>query len=89
LLRSVEFDVLLTDSYVADMHIADLLRRVERMTVEPWIVVMEESVPPRVDLRRCNVFGISALVDKNDPVKIREVVSSCCAGGPLAKTTVH
>jgi len=89
LLRSVEFDVLLTASYLADMHIGDFLHHVERMTVQPWIVVMEDSVPPRVDLRRCNVFGISAVVDKNDPVKIREVVSSCCADGPLAKTTVH
>ena len=89
LLRSVEFDILLTASYVADMHIGDFLRRVERMTIQPWIVVMEDSLPPRVDLRRCNVLGISALVNKNDPVKVQEVVSSCCAGWPLAKTTVH
>lgn len=89
LLRSVEFDVLLTANYLADMHIGDFIRRVERMTVQPWVVVMEDSVRPRVDLRGCNVFGISALVNKNDPVKIREVVSSCCDGAPLATTTVH
>jgi len=89
LLRSVEFDVLLTASYLADMHIGDFLRHVERMAVQPWIVVMEDSLPPRVDLRRCNVFGISALVDKNDPLKILEVVSSGYAGGPQAKWTVH
>jgi CheY-like chemotaxis protein len=89
LLRSVEFDVMLTASYLADMHIGDFLHRVKRMTVQPWIVVMEDSMPPRVDRRRCNVFGISALVNKNDPVKIQEVVSSCCAGGSLAKTIVH
>jgi CheY-like chemotaxis protein len=89
LLRSVEFDVLLTASYLADMHISDFVRRVERMTVQPWIVVMEDSAPPRVDLRRCNVFGISALVNKNDPVQIQEMVWSCCDRAPLAKTTVH
>lgn len=89
LLRSVEFDVVLTASYLPDMHVDEFFHSVERMTVQPWIVVMEDSVPPRVDLRRCNVFGISAVVNKDDPVKIREVVSSCCSGGPLAKTTVH
>jgi alpha-D-ribose 1-methylphosphonate 5-triphosphate synthase subunit PhnL len=71
------------------MYIGDFLRHVERIPVQPWIVVMEDSMPPRVDLRHCNVVGISALVNKNDPVKLQEVVSSCFSGGSLAKTTVH
>jgi CheY-like chemotaxis protein len=83
------FDVLLTANYLPDIHIGELLRRVGDMSTQPWIIVMDDFRPPRVDLRQYHVFGISALVDKRDPVKVREVISSCLGGESLRTGMVN
>lgn len=82
------FDVILTANYLPDIHIGELLRRVSEMPTQPWIIVMEDFMPPRVNLRRYHIFGISALVDKRDPVKVRELISSSLAGESSRTTTV-
>jgi CheY-like chemotaxis protein len=44
-LRSSDFDVLLVDDYLPDLHASDFLGRVGRLPIQPWIVVMQASKP--------------------------------------------
>jgi CheY-like chemotaxis protein len=89
LIDTGNFDVLLTANYVPDIHVGELLRRISEMSIQPWIIVMEDFTPPRVDLRHYRVLGFSALVDKRDPVKVRQLISSCIAGESLQTTMVN
>jgi CheY-like chemotaxis protein len=82
LIGAGNFDVLLTANYLPDIHVGELLLRVSDMPIQPWIIVMEDFMPPRIDLRKYTVFGMSVLIDKRDPVKVRELISSCLAGSP-------
>src|SRR5271166_5327519 len=52
LLGSQEFDVLLVDDYLPDLHASDFLSRVGQLPVQPWIVVMQASMPTSGDLLR-------------------------------------
>src|ERR1700686_1998967 len=40
LLQSNEFDVLLMDNYLPDLHAADFLERLSRLPLQPWVVVV-------------------------------------------------
>jgi len=88
LLRSTEFDVLLMDNYLPDLHATDFLLRLNRLPLQPWVVVMKgdaESAP----LRRYRGLGASSIVSKRDTAQVLQAVASCCAKEPLVKTTVH
>ena len=86
LLQSQEFDVLLVDNYLPDLHASDFLERVGRLPIQPWIVVMQGTTPTPGDLRHYGSLGVSATVDKRDRAKVAEAVSCCCADEPLTKT---
>lgn len=85
LLESQEFDVLLVDDYLPDLHATDFLNRVGRLPIQPWIVVMQASTPTASHLRRYVSLGASAVVSKQHPVEVCNAVESCSADEPLAK----
>lgn len=87
LLRSVEFDVLLMDNYLPDLHATDFLGRLNRLPSQPWVVVMKgdaESAP----VRRYRGLGASSIVSKRDPAQIVQAVTSCCAKDSLARRSL-
>jgi two-component system, NtrC family, nitrogen regulation response regulator NtrX len=87
LLRSQEFDVLLVDDYLPDLHASDFLKRVGRLPIQPWIVVMQASMPTASHVRRYVSLGASAIVRKHHLAEVCKAVGSCCADEPLAKVT--
>ena len=85
LLQSQEFDVLLVDDYLPDLHASDFLYRVGRLPIQPWVVVMQASTPTASHVRRYVSLGASAVVRKHHLVEVCKAVGSCCADEPLAK----
>jgi CheY-like chemotaxis protein len=88
LLQSREFDVLLLDSYLPDLHAADFLKRLSRLPLQPWVVVMKGSLASE-SVRRYRTLGVSSVVSKRDAAQVVQAVSSCCAKEPLAKASVQ
>jgi CheY-like chemotaxis protein len=88
LLQSSEFDVLLLDSYLPDLHATDFLQRLMRLPLQPWVVVMKGSLASE-SLRRCRALGVSSVVSKRDAAQVVQAVSSCYANQPLAKASVQ
>lgn len=88
LLKSEAFDALVLDDYLPDLHSTEFLRRVGRLPLQPWIVVMRNSAPTAQYLRDYVSLGAFAVVGK-DPDEVRKAVLSCCAEGPLAKILVN
>jgi CheY-like chemotaxis protein len=84
LLQSNEFDVLLTDNYLPDLHATDFLERLSRLPLQPWVVVMKGR-SSSVSLRRYRGLGAASVVDKRDPAQVVRAVSACCAKELLAK----
>jgi CheY-like chemotaxis protein len=89
LLQSNEFDVLLVDDYLPDLHSTDFLERLGRQTFQPWVVVMKGCAPTPTDLRRYRALGACTVVNKRDAVQVVQAVASCCADEPLRKAIVH
>jgi CheY-like chemotaxis protein len=89
LLRSGVFDVLLVDDYLPDLHSHDFIERVNRLPIQPSIVVMHSDAPKSADLRCYESLGVSELVDKRDPVRVCQAVSFSYAEQPLARKTVN
>lgn len=85
LLQSEDFDVLLVDDYLPDLHASDFLERVGRLPIQPWIVVMQGTTPTPGDLRHYESLWAAATVDKRDRAKVTKAVSCCRADEPLAK----
>jgi len=88
LLRSTEFDVILMDNYLPDLHATDFLTRLNRMPLQPWVVVMKgdaEAAP----VRRYRGLGASSIVNKRDTAQVVQAVATCCAKEPLVRMTVH
>jgi len=86
LLQSSEFDVLLIDSYLPDLHATDFLERLSRLPLQPWVVVMKGgSASAPESLRRYRGLGVSSVVNKRDAAQTVQAVWSCCAAEPLAK----
>jgi len=56
------------------------------LPVQPWVVVMRCNLPKPGDRRRYESLGVSAVVDKREPSKVREAVSAQLAEEPLART---
>jgi len=76
LLKSGDFDTLLVDDYLPDLHSHDFLERVGRMSRQPMIVVMHSAPPTSEELQLYKSLGISEYVDKRNPAKVCEAVSS-------------
>jgi CheY-like chemotaxis protein len=89
LLESQEFDVLLVDDYLPDLHASDFLSRVGRLPVQPWIVVMQASMPTTGDLLRYASLGAFSVVRKHHLAEVCKAVSSCCVAEPLARTCIN
>jgi CheY-like chemotaxis protein len=89
LLKSQEFDLLLVDDYLPDLHSNDFLSQVGKLPVQPWIVVMQASAPTTNDLRRYASLGAFSVVRKHHIAEVCKAVSSCCTDEPLAKTCVN
>lgn len=89
LLRSGVFDVLLVDDYLPDLHSHNFLERVNRLPIQPSIVVMHNEPPRPEDLRCYQSLGVSELVNKRDPVKVCQAVSFCHSEQPLVARTVN
>ena len=89
LLRSGVFDVLLVDDYLPDLHSHDFLEQVNRLAIQPSIVVMHSDAPKPEDLRFYESLGVAQLVDKRNPVSVCQAVSFCHAEQPLATKTVN
>lgn len=84
-LQSSDFDVLLVDDYLPDLHASDFLNRVRRLPIQPWIVVMQASTPTASRLRYYVSLGASAIVRKHHLDKVCKAVGSCSTDEPLAK----
>ena len=89
LLGSQEFDVLLVDDYLPDLHSSEFLSRAGKLPVRPWIVVMQASMPTSNDLLRYASLGAFSVVRKHHLAEVCKAVSSCCAGEPPVKTCVN
>lgn len=89
LLRSGEFRVLLVDDYLPDVHSHDFLERVGRLPIQPAIVVMHGSAPRPADLQCYESLGVAEVVDKRDPTRVCQAVSSCRLDEPLARHRVN
>jgi len=89
LLRSGVFDVLLVDDYLPDLHSHNFLEQVNRLPIQPSIVVMHSDTPKPTDLRCYESLGVAQLVDKRNPVSVCQAVSFSHAGQPLATKAVN
>ena len=89
LLGSQQFDVLLVDDYLPDLHASEFLNRVGQLPVQPWIVVMQASMPTTNDLLRYASLGAFSVVRKHHFEEVRKAVSSCCVAEPLARTCIN
>jgi len=89
LLKSQEFDVLLLDDYLPDLHHSDFLSQVGKLPVQPWIVVMQASTPTTKDLRQYASLGAIYVVRKHHIAEVCRAVGSCCADESLAKTYIN
>jgi len=85
LLATRDFDVLVVDDYLPDLHAGEFLRRVQGLPMQPWVVVMEGTLPTRGDVTHYAVLGASAVVDKRRLRDVRRAVQSLCVEEPLVK----
>lgn len=85
LLQSQEFDALLVDDYLPDLHASDFLNRVGRLPIQPRVVVMQAAMPTASHMRHYVALGASAVVRKHHLAEVCRAVGSCCADEPLAK----
>jgi len=64
LLRKGRFDVLLTDSYVPDLYVGELIERASRLPLPPRILVLRDlRIPP--DLDHYQAAGLCEILDKS------------------------
>ena len=75
-LETGEFDTLLVDDYLADLHSHDFLERVSHISPQPWVVVMHSEAPTSGEQQLYKSLGVSELVDKRNPVKVCQAVCS-------------
>lgn len=89
LLKAQALDVLVVDDYLPDLHFHDFLKRVGRLRIQPWIVVIQAPRPTADDLRQYALLGASRVVSKHDIDEVCKVVSSGCIDDSLAKIRVN
>ena len=88
LLKSGEFDVLLVDDYLPDLHSGDFLTQVAMLPIQPGIVVMQAAVPTADQLLRYASLGTSGVVPKHHLAEVCKAVATCCVAEPLANAGV-
>jgi len=89
LLQTEDFQVLLVDDYLPDLHSSDFLSRVANLPIQPWVVVMQSSVPTNRDLHHYTSLGAVSVIGKHQPDDVCNAVSSCCSEEPLAKVWIN
>ncbi len=89
LLTSGVFDVLLVDDYLPDLHSHNFLEQVNRLPIQPSIVVMHNEPAKPEDLRCYESLGVSELVNKRDPERVCQAVTFCHSEQPLARKAVN
>ena len=89
LLKSGEFDVLLVDDYLPDLHSGDFLTQVAMLPIQPGIVVMQAAVPTADQLLQYASLGTSVVVPKHHLAQVCKAVATCCVAEPLANAGVN
>ncbi len=89
LLKNQDFQVLLVDDYLPDLHSSDFLSRVASLPIQPWVVVMQSSIPTNRDVQHYASLGAMSVVRKHQSDEVRNAVSSCCSEEPLAKVWMN
>lgn len=89
LLKTQDFQVLVVDDYLPDLHSSDFLSRVARLPIQPWVVVMQSSTPTKGDVQHYALLGAMTVVRKHQPDEVCNAVSSCCSEEPLAKVWIN
>jgi CheY-like chemotaxis protein len=89
LLKSGEFDVLLVDDYLPDLHSGDFLTQVAMLPIQPGIVVMQAAVPTANQLPRFASLGTPVVVPKHHLAEVCKAVATCCVLEPLANASVN
>ena len=89
LIKSSTFGALLIYDYLADIHSAEFLGRLSRLSAKPPVVVMQGRLPTRADRYRYDSLGALAVAHKGDVEHVREVVALCCAPAPISKVIVN
>lgn len=84
-LKGGEFDALIIDDYLPDLHYSDFLVRAARLRSRRPVIVMQDHAPTQADLRRYRSLGVSAVVDKRFPDQIRQAAASCCGSGQFLR----
>lgn len=89
LLQSEQFDVLLVDDYLPDLHAGEFLKRIGQLPIQPWIVVMQAARPTENHLRHYASLGALAVVPKHHLAEVCKAVTSCCGDDPLARVHIN
>jgi CheY-like chemotaxis protein len=89
LLKAEDFQVLLVDDYLPDLHSSDFLSRVASLPIQPWVVVMQSSTPTNRDVDHYATLGAMSVVRKHQPDEVCNAVSACCSEEPLAKVWIN
>jgi two-component system nitrogen regulation response regulator NtrX len=89
LLKTEDFQVLLVDDYLPDLHSSDFLSRVASLPIQPWVVVMQSSLATNRDVHHYASLGAVTVVRKHQLSEVCNAVSSCCSDEPLAKLWVN
>jgi DNA-binding NtrC family response regulator len=84
-LNGGDFDVLVVDDYLPDLHHSDFLIRVGRLRSGRPIIVMQDRAPTPADLRNYDSLGATAVVDKRFPDRVRQAVASCCGSKQILR----
>jgi CheY-like chemotaxis protein len=82
MMQNEEFDAVLMDAYVPDMHSTDLLLRIGRLHIQPPIVIMESGMFLPAQVRRYEILGAVAVLNKHDTKRLRQEITACCRRGP-------
>jgi CheY-like chemotaxis protein len=64
LLKTEDFQVLLVDDYLPDLHSSDFLSRVASLPIQPWVVVMQSSTPTNRNVHHYASLGAVTVVRK-------------------------
>lgn len=73
LLKSSFFDVLLVDTYIADLHVGGFLKQVSRLRAQPQVLVMQAK-PTQRAIRFKGTIGSWPLVDKTEIADVIQAV---------------
>jgi CheY-like chemotaxis protein len=80
LLKTEDFQVLLVDDYLPDLHSSDFLSRVASL---------QSSMPTSRDVDHYASLGAVTVVRKHYLSEVCNTVSSCCSEEPLAKVWIN